>query len=447
MTVKQAIAMFCSVLLIAQRPYTFAQSAPSGTAPPGVTANAFSPEQLDSLVAPVALYPDPILSQLLVAATYPLEIVEAGRWLAKNQNLKGQALADAVKKQSWDASIQAMVLMPDVLKRMDQDVSWTSDLGNAFLAQQADVMQAIQRMRQKASNAGALQSTPQQTVSTASENGQTYVVIEPANPEIVYVPQYNPADVWGPPPEYYPYPPIYYPTGGAIAAGAISFGVGMAIGAIWGGGWSGWGWRCGWGGNNVYVNHNFISNNHFNRANVGDGNRWVHNPAHRGGVPYTNRDLANRFQGGGPSMANRPAAGKLQQGLNQPPGHRGGGSANQPGQGNPGPRGAGERIGQGGTAQRGAASDRIAPVNAGNRGGSSSQGSASRLDQQSGADRIGNRELGGAGAGKGAFGGIDQGGGRTRMNDSRGSRSFGSGGMQRGGFGGGGGFRGGGRRR
>src|ERR1043166_7481806 len=125
MTVKQAIAMFCSVLLIAQRPYTFAQSAPSGTAPPGVTANAFSPEQLDSLVAPVALYPDPILSQVLVASTYPLEIVEAARWVKANPNLQGKALVDAAAKQPWDASVQALVALPQVLNRLNQEVNWT----------------------------------------------------------------------------------------------------------------------------------------------------------------------------------------------------------------------------------------------------------------------------------------------------------------------------------
>src|SRR5262249_26325812 len=149
----------------------FAQEGPSAAA--GQTANVLSPQQLDSLVAPVALYPDPILSQVLVASTYPLEIVEAGRWLAQNQNLKGQQLANAAKQQNWDASVQALVLLPDVLNRLNQDLTWTASLGNAFLAQQDGVMDAIQRMRQRASAAGALQSTPQQTVSTQTENDQS----------------------------------------------------------------------------------------------------------------------------------------------------------------------------------------------------------------------------------------------------------------------------------
>ena len=180
--------------------------------------------------------------------------------------------------------MQGLVVLPDVLKRLDQDVGWTSDLGNAFLAQQQDVMDAVQRLRQKASAAGALQSTKEQTVTTATENNQTYIEIQPASTQVVYVPQYNPEAVWGPPPEY-PYPPIYYPpvsTGAVVAASAISFGVGMAVGAIWsgGGGWGGYGWGCGWGrGNNVVINNNFISSNHFNRVNVGNNNNWVHNPA------------------------------------------------------------------------------------------------------------------------------------------------------------------------
>src|SRR5215471_11919708 len=149
MTFLRALAIFCSALLIAQRPYTFAQS--TQPTAPAQTENALSPQQLDSLVAPIALYPDPILSQVLVASTYPLEIVEATRWLGQNSNLTGQALADAAKKQSWDASVQALAAMPDVLKRLNQDISWTSELGNAFLGQQDAVMGAIQRMRQKAS--------------------------------------------------------------------------------------------------------------------------------------------------------------------------------------------------------------------------------------------------------------------------------------------------------
>jgi hypothetical protein len=389
------------------------------------------------------LYPDPILSQVLVASTYPLEIVEAGRWLAQNQNLKGQQLANAAKQKNWDASVQALVLLPDVLKRLNQDLTWTSGLGNAFLAQQDGVMDAIQRMRQRASAKGALQSTPQQTVSTQTENNQSNIVIEPANPDVVYVPQYNPAAVWGPAPEYYPYPSLYYPSAaGVIAASALSFGAGVAVGAIWGGGWNNWGWNFGWGSRSVVINNNFIRNNHFNRVNVGNGNRWVHNPAHRGGVPYGNRAVTNRFQGGGTqggrgNLTTRPTVGQVQQRLKQTtPGRVGAG--NQFGQGNLGGRGAASRAGQGHMGMRpGGAmpatggANRIAPgnINRGNFGG----------------NRVGNRNIGGGG-GAGAFGGMHRGGGAARMSGSRGFSSMGGGGF-RGGGRGGGGFRGGGRRR
>ncbi len=184
-------------------------------------------------------------------------------------------------------------------------------------------MDAVQRLRRKANASGALQSTPQQTVSTATEGNQTYIEIQPASTQVVYVPQYNPAAVWGPPPAYYPYPSMYYPpvsTGAIIASSAISFGVGMAVGAIWsgGGGWGGYGWGVGWGhgGNNVVINNNFINRNNFNRVNVGNGNRWVHNPTHRGGVPYNNRNLANRYNGGA-RPATRPTVGQTQQRLSQ----------------------------------------------------------------------------------------------------------------------------------
>lgn len=160
MTLLQETAMLCAALLTAQPPYLFAQQAQPGGAPQAQAQKTYSPEQLDSLVAPIALYPDPVVAQVLVASTYPLEVVQAARWLKQQSNLKGQTLADAAKQKNWDASIQALVALPEVLNRMDQNVTWTSDLGNAVLGQQADVMAAIQRMRAKASNTGALRGTP-----------------------------------------------------------------------------------------------------------------------------------------------------------------------------------------------------------------------------------------------------------------------------------------------
>src|SRR5581483_6423322 len=148
-------------------------------APPDVR---FSPQQLDTLVAPIALYPDPLLGQVLAASTYPLEVVEAQQWLQQNSGLRGQQLTDAAKQQNWDASVQALVAFPDVLTMLNRDVRWTTDLGNAFLAQQQDVMAAVQRLRVRAQQNGKLATTPQETVTTQTQNGQSAVVIEPADP-------------------------------------------------------------------------------------------------------------------------------------------------------------------------------------------------------------------------------------------------------------------------
>ena len=171
---------------------------------------ALTPDQLDTLVAPIALYPDPLLSQILVASTYPLEVVEANQWMEQNQNLKGAALLDAAKQQNWDPSVQGLVAFPQVVAQLNRDVRWTTDLGDAFLAQQADVMAAVQRMREKAKSNGKLQSTAQQTVNVEDQNGQSAITIEPADPQVIYVPTYNPEWVWGPP-VWGVYPPLFIP--------------------------------------------------------------------------------------------------------------------------------------------------------------------------------------------------------------------------------------------
>ena len=215
----------------------------------------FQNDQLDSLVAPIALYPDPLLAQMLAASTYPLEIIQLQQWLAKHKDLKDKALVDAVQKENWDPSVQGMAALPDAVKQLAENIKWTTDLGNAFLAQQSDVMDAVQRMRSKAQGAGTLKSTEQQKVEKKVVENKTVVVIEQANPQVIYVPSYNPTVVYGPP--VYPYPPIVYPpppsTGAVIATAAISFGVGMAMGAAWGGGW---GYHAGWGHNDVNINVN-----------------------------------------------------------------------------------------------------------------------------------------------------------------------------------------------
>jgi hypothetical protein len=276
-------------------------------------AAKLTPDQLDSLVAPIALYPDPLLSQALVASTYPLEVIQLQQWLDAHKDLKDKALTDAVMKQGWDPSVQAMAVVPDMAKRLSGDIKWTTDLGNAFLAQQSDVMAAVQRMRAKAKEKGTLASNEQQKVETQVIENKNVIVIQPSSPEVVYVPSYNPTVVYGPP--VYPYPPVYYPPppppGAYIATAAISFGVGMMVGAAWGGG----GWGCGWGNNdvNINVNNNFVRNSNTNiqggnrnRVNAQGGNTWQHNPQHRGGAPYSNRSTANRY--GGTARGDSPRA-------------------------------------------------------------------------------------------------------------------------------------------
>ncbi len=239
------------------------------------------PEQLDSLVAPIALYPDPMLSQTLVASTYPLEVILLQQWLAQNKGLNEKQLADAVKKQDWDPSIQGLAALPDVVKLLSENIKWTTDLGNAFLAQQSDVMDAVQRMRKKAQDAGNLKSSEQQKVEVKTVESKQVIVVEQANPQVVYVPSYNPTVVYGAP--LYAYPPIAYPPPGYYAAGmAISFGVGVAMGAMWSGGW---GYNSGWGGNNnvtINNNNNFVNNS--NRQNINNGNRGNARPISRQGA-------------------------------------------------------------------------------------------------------------------------------------------------------------------
>lgn len=272
----------------------------SQAAPP--QTQTFTADQLTDLVAPIALYPDGLLSQVLVASTYPLEVVEAQQWLQGNPTLSGTQLTDAAKQQPWDPSVQALVAFPDVLKRLNQDIRWTTDVGNAFLAQEADVMAAVQRLRASARANGRLTSTPQETVSTETQGGQPAIVIQPANPDVVYVPAYDPAYVWGPPVGG-SYPSLYYPTYG------FGWGPGIDLG-FWGG-WDGWGWGPNWFGGTIFVDNDFFHRHGFHGDRDRDGDRghdgdrdrginrerWAHNPGHRLGVPYPNQQLSGRFQG------------------------------------------------------------------------------------------------------------------------------------------------------
>jgi hypothetical protein len=317
---KQRIAVvLCALMLTPMNAVLFGQDQAPPPPPPG---QALTPDQLNDLVAPVALYPDPLLSQVLVASTYPLEVVQAFQWLQRNPGLTGPALTQAVQQQNWDPSIQALMVFPDVIKRLNDDVTWTTNLGNAFLAQQADVMDAVQRMRLKAQQAGKLGSTPQETVTTTNQAGQPIVEIEPANPEVIYVPVYNPVWVWGAP-LWYPYPSWYWPGPGVMVGGfGFGFGVGISIGGFFGGGWGGWGgwgWHPNWGGRTIIVNNAFIHRYNFNTAhlaNVHGSGVWQHDPAFRGGVPYSNARLNEQYRGNvRANVGERPA-------VNQPQGER-----------------------------------------------------------------------------------------------------------------------------
>ena len=230
-----SVVVACILAVIPGDMVAYAYSQSPAAAAPAAQSTQVPPDQLDSLVAPIALYPDPLLAQVLAASSYPLEIIQLQQWLDKNKSLKDKALADAVAKQPWDPSVQALAALPDVVKRLADDIAWTTDLGNAFLAQQTGVMDAVQRMRKKAKDKGNLKTTEQQKVETQVIESKQVIVIEQANPQVIYVPTYDPVVVYGPP--IYPYPPIYYPPAWYYPAGvAISFGVGMAMGAFLGGG-------------------------------------------------------------------------------------------------------------------------------------------------------------------------------------------------------------------
>ena len=228
-----------------------------------------SSDQLDALVAPIALYPDALVAQVLAAATNPDQVAYADDWLAQNKSLTGTALAQAVDQQSWDPSVKALTQFPSVLDNLAHNLSWTSSLGQAFANQQADVMAAVQTMRAKAQAAGTLQSTSQITVTQPSPNT---IVIQPANPQVVYVPQYNPAVVYGSPVVV----PLYVPPPVPVASVGLYFGNGVAVGAVvagggWGGGGWGWhAWRLNWGGGGgstiIYNNNTYINNRTWNNA-------------------------------------------------------------------------------------------------------------------------------------------------------------------------------------
>jgi len=269
------------------------------------------PEELEQMLSPIALYPDGLLAQVLMASTYPLEIVQAARWVKENPKLKDEEAEAALKKKSWDPSVKSLIPFPQVLEMMDKNVEWTQKLGDTFLAQQKDIMETVQRLRAKAEAAGNLKSTNEQTVVVEKTTETKIIKIEPAT-EVVYVPVYNPTVVYATPyPATVVYPPAYYPPGYVATAAFVSFGVGVAMGAAMYGGFH-------WGGHGDYdvtVNRNYNVNRPAPPASgtrppagqrpaagsrpvntqarpggagptSGDRSSWQHNPQHRQGVPY-----------------------------------------------------------------------------------------------------------------------------------------------------------------
>ena len=272
---RELLTLSTAILALAPLRGLHAQAQAPAAATPQTAAQAptkpYTAAQLDQMLAPIALYPDALLAQTLMAATYPLEVVEAARWSQANPNLKGDAAVAAVKDKSWDVSVKSLVAFPQVLAMMNDKLDWTQKIGDAMLAEQADVADSVQRLRAKAAAAGNLKTTPQQKVTTQGAGTASTIVIEPANPEVIYVPYYNPAWAYGPWP-YPAYPPVYYPPppayGAALMTGMM-FGIGLAAGSAMFGGWN-------WGHGNSYVNVNVnkatsISANNFNANHYANG--------------------------------------------------------------------------------------------------------------------------------------------------------------------------------
>jgi hypothetical protein len=371
----------------------------------------FKQEELDQLAAPIALYPDSLVAQILMASTYPLEVVQAGRWVKTNQNLKGDALATALEKQDWDPSVKSLVNFPQVLDMMNEKLDWTQKMGDAFLAQQKDVMDTVQKLRLKAYGEGNLKTTEQQKVVVEEETKS--IIIEPASPEVVYVPTYNPTVVYGawPYPAYPPY--YYYPPGYVAGAALFSFGVGVAMGAAWGYAWGNCNWR---GGDvdvdvnrNTNINNNIDRSKYQNKVSTGQGGKgeWKHDPEHRKGTSYRDQSTAQKYDRGGSRDAQSRDAYR---------GRDGGGRQDLS-------QGAADRSRGGQQMDRGGGSagqmDRGSALSGMDRGGSATRDSSNRGHQSMSSSRGGggggssvSRGSGGGGGSRGGGGGGSRGGGR-----------------------------------
>jgi hypothetical protein len=358
-------------------------------------APALSQEQLDQMLAPIALYPDPLLSQIFMASTYPLEVVEAARWSKANPDVQGDNAVKAVTQETWDPSVKSLVAFPSVLSMMNDKLDWTQQLGDAFLADQAKVMQTVQGLRKKAQQAGQLKSNEQQTVTTQAQT----IIIQPAQPQVVYVPTYNPTVVYGTWP-YPAYPPVYFPPppGYAFAAGmtaAISFGVGIAVAdAMFG--------DCDWGHNDVNINvnrYNNINVNNINRnTNINNVNRntninnrttntWQHDASHRKGVAYRDNATQSRYAGNAGRSASNVDARRDYRGYDS--GNAGGATRASGNVGATNNLGATQRDTAGSAGQRdtsaaqrsNAASTRVASADSSNRSSALSSSSNRNIEQ------------------------------------------------------------------
>ncbi len=281
------------------RPAPAASVQPSA---PALADGTFNQAQIDQMMAPIALYPDSLLSQVLMASTYPADVADAAKWSKAHPDQSGDAAVRAVESQPWDPSVKSLVAFPQVLQTMGDKPDWVQNLGDAFLASSKEVLDSAQRLRARARDSGNLKTTEQQTVTVQQEA----ITIAPANPQTVYVPTYNPTVVYGtwPYPAYPPYywypPSMYYPgyyPGAALATG-IAFGIGVAaVGALWG--------NCNWGGGDVDINVNRYNNINRDRQLNANQNRFQHNAANRRGVPYRDSASQQRFGKDVPGAQNR----------------------------------------------------------------------------------------------------------------------------------------------
>ena len=336
-------------------------------------AQGLSNEQIDALVAPIALYSDALLAQVLIASTYPAEVAQAGQWAKQNSGLQGTQVNAALEQQTWDPSVKALVQVPSVLEQMNSKMDWTQQIGDAFLAQQDAVMASVQRLRSLAQDAGTLMTTEQQTVVTQGTGPSQTIVIEQPNPQVMYVPSYNPTTVYGawPYPSYPPYP--YYPPGYAFGSG-LAWGAGFAIGAaVWDNAFD-------WNNNdiNINANRNDFTNINTNRSNNLNSNRtnansqrWEHNSANRRGTNY--RDTATRERYGKTNSAAADAR-RNSRGFDQSR------TANQLGQ---------QRAGQAGQQRPNSAqlSQQLGQQRAGGAGQAGQRPNTSQLSQQLGQQR------------------------------------------------------------